>query len=140
MHVLQLSALPASGELGYDGDVRVERWARFLAARDDADYERLASEDPIMAIAKEALDQLSQDPTVHRMARERADAVKLYEMDLASCRAEGEAQLLLKQLGVRFGPVTETTRARVQSATVAQLEIWGERILSAQTLADVLGP
>jgi hypothetical protein len=106
----------------------------------------------MMAKAKEALDELSQDPAVHRMARERADAIKLYELDLAACRAdgrvegladgraEGEAKLLLKLLGVRFGPLSDVTRARVQAATVEQLETWGERILSAATLDDVLAP
>jgi predicted transposase/invertase (TIGR01784 family) len=140
IHVLQLSALTASGGMGYHADAQVERWARFLVARDDADYEQLASEDPMMAKAKEALDELSQDPAVHRMARERADAIKLYELDLAACRAEGEAKLLLKQLGLRFGPLSDVTRARVQAATVEQLETWGERILSAATLDDVLAP
>jgi predicted transposase/invertase (TIGR01784 family) len=146
IHVLQLSALPASGAVGYAVDARVERWARFLAAQDDADYDQLASEDPIMAIAKQALDQLSQDPAVHRMARERADAVKLYEMDLVSWgakarqegRAEGEARLLLKMLGLRFGPLSDTTRARVESATIEQLDTWAERILTATTPDDVL--
>jgi hypothetical protein len=144
IHVLQLSALTTSSPMRYHADARVERWARFLAARDDADYEQLASEDPMMATAKEALDKLSQDPAVHRMARERADAIKLYELDLAACRAdgraEGEAKLLLKQLGVRFGPLSDVTRARVEAATVEQLETWGERILSAPTLDEVLAP
>jgi predicted transposase/invertase (TIGR01784 family) len=138
IHVLQLSALTASGTVGYDP--RVERWARFLAAREDAEYEQLASEDPIMSIAKQALDHLSQDPVVHRLARERADAMKLYELDLAACRAEGEAKLLLKQLGLRFGPLSEAVRVRVESAGVERLEVWGERVLTAQTLDEVLAP
>lgn len=103
-----------------------------------------------MAMAKDALDRLSQDPAVHRLARERADAIKLYEMDLASCRkraivegraeglAEGEAKLLLELLEQRFGPLSEPTRAQVRSATIEQLEAWSERILTAQTLDDVL--
>jgi predicted transposase/invertase (TIGR01784 family) len=144
IHVLQLSALPAADTMGYAADPRVERWARFLAARTDADYEQLASEDPIMAIAKQALDELSQDPVAHRLARERADAVKLYEMDLVSwgkkALAEGEAKLLLKQLTRRFGSLTQATLSQVHSATVEQLETWGERILDAQTLDEVLAP
>ena len=148
IHVLQLSALSSTAPTGYPVDARVERWARFFAARTDADYEQLASEDPIMAIAKQALDQLSQDPAAHRLARERADAIKLYEFELAACRAEGraeghaegESKLLLKQLTLRFGPLSEATFARVRSAPVEQLESWAERILSASTLDDVLAP
>ncbi len=152
VHALQLSALPPSGALGYAVDARVERWARFFSAQEDADYEQLASEDPIMAIAKQALDQLSQDPEARRMARERADAIKLYELDMASYRkkaraeglaegrAEGEATLLLKLLDQRFGPLTDATCTRVRSATVEQLERWAERVLTAPTLDDVLAP
>lgn len=138
IHVLQLSAPTEPDGSGYDS--RVERWARFLTARDDADYEQLASEDPIMAIAKQALEALSQDPEVHRLARERADAVRLYQLDLAASRAEGEAKLLLRLLGARFGPLPDVAVARVQAATELQLEAWGARLLSAQTLDDVLAP
>ena len=138
IHVLQLSALSASGAVGYAA--QVERWARFLVARDDAEYEQLASEDPIMKIAKQALDELSQDPATRRLARERADAVKLYQLDAAAWQTVGEAKLLLRQLGLRFGPLSDATRARVEAATRQQLDAWGERILTAQTLDEVLAP
>lgn len=142
IHVLQLSALPAASTEEYAVSPRVQRWARFLAARTDAEYEQLASEDPIMAIAKAALDELSQDPVAHRLARERADEVRLYQMDLVACRREGEARgeakLLLKQLTRRFGPLTEAIRTQVQSASVEKLEAWAERILDATSLDEVL--
>ena len=51
----------------------------------------------------------------------------------------GEAALLLRQLERRFGPLGESTRARVLAADPEQLLMWGERILSAETLADVFG-
>lgn len=150
IHVLQLSALSPSAAKGYDG--RVERWARFFVARDDAERERLAAEDPVMALAHETLEQLSQDPATHRLARERADALKFYQMDLAASRAEGEregraegeakgrAEILLKLLGLRFGPPSEVTRARVDAATLEQLDAWGERVLTAQSVEEVLAP
>lgn len=139
IHLLQLSALPASPSNGYDP--RVERWARFLMARNDAELDRLASEDPIMALAKETLEKLSQDPDVRRLAREREDALELYEMDLVASRALGEAlgeaKVLLKLLGLRFGPPSEATRARVEAAAIAQLDAWVERVLTAETLDEV---
>jgi hypothetical protein len=65
-------------------------------------------------------------------------------MDLAISRAEGEAkgraELLLKLLGLRFGPPSAATRARVETATSDQLDAWAERVLTAQTLDDVLTP
>lgn len=139
-HVLQLSKLSSSRVgTGYD-DPRVERWARFLMAQSDAELDQLASEDPIMALAKETLDQLSQDPETHRLAREREDSLKLYRMHLAASRAEGKADVLLKQLALRFGVLPEATRARVERATLAQLDAWVERVLTAATLDEVFAP
>jgi predicted transposase/invertase (TIGR01784 family) len=143
IHVLQLSALPPSCASGYDS--RVERWARFLTARDDAEFEQLASEDSIMALAKQTLEQLSQDPEIRRRAREREDAIKLHQLDLladrakarAEGKAEGRAEVLLKLLGLRFGPPPEETRARTETATLEQLDTWIERVLTAKSLDEV---
>jgi len=142
IHVLQLSHLRPSGATGYDA--RVERWARFFVAETDAEFEQLASEDPIMSTAKETLEQLSVDPDVRRRAREREDSIKFYKMSLAASeargKAEGKAEVLRKQLQLRFGPLAESTRARVEAATPEQLDAWIERVLTAKTLDDVLAP
>jgi hypothetical protein len=53
-------------------------------------------------------------------------------------RQEGERALLLKLLCTRFGELPASAVARVESAEVALIERWGERMLSAKTLADVL--
>ncbi len=100
-----------------------------------------------MHLAKQTLEELSQDPETRRLARERADAIKLYEMELAAsqaeARAEGEAHgraaLLLKQLTLRFGPPSQETRARVEAATIEQLDVWAERVLTQGSLDGVLG-
>jgi predicted transposase YdaD len=54
-------------------------------------------------------------------------------------RREGEARLLLEQLRLRFGPPAPEVVARVEAAPLADLERWGERILTAATLEEVLG-
>jgi hypothetical protein len=58
-------------------------------------------------------------------------------------RAEGEQRqqrkIVLKLLALRFGPPSEATVARVNAAGMEQLETWAERVLTATTLADVLG-
>jgi predicted transposase/invertase (TIGR01784 family) len=132
-HVLQLSALSSGGY----AEPRVERWARFLMA-DDAELDRLASEDPIMALAKHTLDQLSQDPETRRLAREREEALAVYRMTLAASRAEGKAEVLLTLLGLRFGLIPVETRARVARANLRQLDAWIPRVLTAATLDEVL--
>ena len=45
----------------------------------------------------------------------------------------------MRLLRVRFGELPAAAVSRVEGAEVAVLELWGERMLSAATLADVLG-
>jgi hypothetical protein len=52
--------------------------------------------------------------------------------------AQGERALLLRQMHTRFGELPAPVVTRVENADVALLERWGERILSAKTLAEVL--
>jgi len=52
-------------------------------------------------------------------------------------RQEGEAALLLRLLTRKFGPIDEPTRTRVLAADAEQLLVWGERVLSAETLLEV---
>lgn len=142
IHLLQLAYRSPSGASGYTA--RVERWARFLAAEDEAQLDRLATEDPIMTLAKQTLEQISEDPWARRMAPKHEVDITFFEMDrameLAASRAEGMASILLKQLGLRFGELPGPIRARVEAATPAQLDTWAERVLTAATLGEVFAP
>jgi hypothetical protein len=51
---------------------------------------------------------------------------------------EGERNLLLRLLRFRFGELPAAAVARIKAAETAELERWGERVLGAQTLAEVL--
>jgi hypothetical protein len=53
-------------------------------------------------------------------------------------REQGERVLLLRQLRKRFGELPAIVVARVESAEVAVIERWGDRVLNATTLAEVL--
>jgi hypothetical protein len=53
--------------------------------------------------------------------------------------AEGQRVMLLDQLRTRFGLLPEAAVARIMAAGVAELSRWGKRVLSAQTLEDVIG-
>jgi predicted transposase/invertase (TIGR01784 family) len=158
IHVLQLGSKGASSRV--EEDARVVRWARFLTARDPAKLEELAMESPIMSLAKQTLEALSQDPKAQRLARERAEAQIFYRMDLEASREEaeregreaglragiaegrqqGRAELLIEQLAVRFGPLPEVVRAQVEAASIEQLDAWATRVLTAESLDEMLAP
>lgn len=137
IHVLQLGTLCRAPATGYAAIV--QRWARFFVA-DSTELARLASEDPIMSIAKQTLEELSHDPDTRRILRAREDAKKLRRMELAITRAEGQAKILLKQLRIRFGSIPEPIVAKVESAPSVRLEAWAERVLVARTLDEVFEP
>ena len=71
-------------------------------------------------------------------------AEKLRREGLAEGEARGEAKgradTILRVLAKRFGPLPRETIQRVQSATLSELDLWTERMLDGQTLADVLVP
>lgn len=60
---------------------------------------------------------------------------------IAEGRAEGEAkgraQTLLRQLARRFGPVSDTVRAKVNAADLDTLDLWLDHVLDAPTLDAV---
>jgi hypothetical protein len=45
---------------------------------------------------------------------------------------------LIKLLSLKFGPLSDVVSDRVQSASIEELELWTERVLSASTLDEVL--
>lgn len=49
-------------------------------------------------------------------------------------------EIVLKLLTLRFGPLAEAVQTRVRGAPDAQLDAVAERVLSAQTLEEALGP
>ena len=59
------------------------------------------------------------------------------EKGLQQGRLEGEVALLLRQLELRFGKLDETSRARVRRADAETLLLWGARVLTAASLAEV---
>jgi len=89
IHVLELPKL----DLAAQGlDARLLRWARFLRAQSREDFDALAAEDPMMNEAVTALEELSADPEVQRLVRERREAHGLYLHMMAASEAAGEAR------------------------------------------------
>jgi predicted transposase YdaD len=53
-------------------------------------------------------------------------------------RAEGKVEVVLKQLGLRFGPLPDGVEERARVATAAQLDALAELVLTANSLGDAL--
>jgi predicted transposase YdaD len=56
----------------------------------------------------------------------------------AEGEAKGKAELLIRQLGLRFGALSEATRAKIVHAPPERLDSWAERVITAQSLEEVL--
>jgi hypothetical protein len=54
-------------------------------------------------------------------------------------RAQGRVEVLLRQLAVRFGPVDARVADRVCLGSEQDMERWVTRVLSAASVAEVLG-
>lgn len=54
-------------------------------------------------------------------------------------RRQGEAELLVRLLERRFGPLREQDQARIDNADTDQLLEWGDRFVNARSLSEVFG-
>jgi predicted transposase YdaD len=53
--------------------------------------------------------------------------------------AEGRAEMLVQQLTLKFGPLPEAVSETVHAASSDQIQTWAARVLTADTLNQVLG-
>lgn len=67
----------------------------------------------------------------------RSDFARQY---VAQGRVEGRADLIARLLAVRFGPLNAEAESKVRSSSIAELDAMGERLLTARTLREALGP
>ena len=130
------------GRTPEDIDRAVTRLSRLLAAPADAGLKRafttflrqslLPARFPGAAIP--AIHDLEE---VGPMLRE---TVKGWTEDwLKQGERRGEAALLARLLERKFGPLSTGTRRRIDGADAETLLTWGERVLSADSLAEVFG-
>lgn len=52
-------------------------------------------------------------------------------------RQAGEAALLMRQLERRFGPLAPEAKSRITNADAETLLIWGDRVLTANTVEQI---
>jgi len=53
--------------------------------------------------------------------------------------AQGRVEVIQRQLTIRFGELDNDAKARIASATADELNVIGERLLTAKSLQEALG-
>ena len=147
---LNLIELPKADRLGTvkNASQALMNWITFL---------KHWQEDEIMAEmhyppAQQALERirlLSADEETRYIAMARERALLDERSELAAARNEGfekgeikgeikgKANLIGEQLAILFGPLSDEINTRLRKATLEQLDLWGKRILRAETIESV---
>jgi len=124
-------------------DARLVRWARFFEARSPHKYDELATEDPIMELARNTLRGLSRSPRAQRLAEERRDALGVHYHMLGASYQAGAAKGEAK--GRREGRAEGRAEGLREAITAVcqslQIPVTRKRlaILSERRMANLLG-
>jgi hypothetical protein len=140
---VELAVLSAI-EHGQNGDTqltaRIASAAIVASANIDAERSRLYLDVILLSLAANAPETI--EATRNSLGYEyQSDFARRYVAEgKAEGKAEGRMELILKLLESRFGPLTQAVQARVRSANSVQIDTVADRILTAQTLEEVLSP
>jgi hypothetical protein len=112
--------------------VRIASAAIVASADIDAERSRLYLDLILISLSENAPEAI--EATMNSLGYE-------YQSDFARRYVtQGRVETVLKQLALRFGPLTEAAQARIRSAQGAYLDAVTERVLTAKTLEEALGP
>jgi hypothetical protein len=101
--------------------------------------EALATIFRYISCTADGLDPVSLRKAIHDAAPQTEEVIMtLAEQWIAEGEAKGQQGLLLKQLKLKFGQLPETARLRIEQGSPADLDRWGERVLTAGSLSEVL--
>jgi predicted transposase/invertase (TIGR01784 family) len=128
-------------------------WSKFLRATTDAALEELAMQYPVLKQAKQALDELSEDPQARLRAEQREMALISYHLGLGRAREDGVAEgetrgraaakvdAVLTVLRVRgIGLSAEQRHQLESSGDLAALEGWLTRAVSVASADELFAP
>jgi len=120
--------------------VRIASAAIAASADIDAEHSRLYFDLILIALSQNVREAL--EATMNSLGYEyQSDFARRYfGQGKVEGKVEGRVEIILKQLALRFGLLTEAVQARVRSAQDAQLDAVAERVLTAQTLEEALSP
>jgi len=133
-----LSAMAHGKDADVEKAVRIALTAQLASINLDEDRSRLYCDlilNSLHEAARQAL--LSMKPANYEY---QSDFAKRYvAQGRAEGRLEGRADLVTRQLAVRFGVLSDSVRSQIAAASSAELDAIGERLLTAQTLTEALG-
>jgi len=163
---LHLVELPKLGEaIRKNEEPELVKWGTFLSATTDEDLEALAMKDPVLKLAKDALERLSADPLARTLAEQREMALFSYHLDMnkvrregfqegeahgeargraegeARGRAEGRAAAILAVLAARQLTLNAEQRLRIESCNELEtLDKWLSRAATVSNTAELFAP
>jgi hypothetical protein len=122
---------------GRDADPRkaaqIARVAGVASLTLDDDRSRLYCDLIRTSLSEAALQELdTMNPFKYEY---QSDFAKRY---VAEGRAEGRAAIVMRQLTLRFGPLSSEVQARIKQASIGELDSLGEHLLTAPTLQHAL--
>jgi hypothetical protein len=126
------AALPKPDEGGLRRAFLVWLQRVLLPGKGEEDIPELVDLEDVRAMLSETVEKWNQElmKKGERKGRKKG---------LAEGLEKGQRDLLLRQLTVKFGPIDDRTRARVEAAGPQRLVKMAERLLTAERLADVFG-
>ena len=85
--------------------------------------------------------EAAHEVTLRNLLQRRgyADLEAVHAAGAAQGRIDGSIVILLKLLTAKFGPLPAETVARVEKASLEELQLWSVQLLTATTLEEVLG-
>ena len=94
-----------------------------------------------MEVSDEPVERLRDVPS-SELAKEQVErfmstAEKLRQEGEKKGVKKGSAELLLRQIGLRFGEVPEYVVARIRRASARDVNRWAERILTVESLEEL---
>ena len=129
-----LSAMPHGRDLDIEQAPRIALVAQRVSAGLDADRSKFYSDLILVSLGEAARQALN---TMNARKYEYPSDLAQAFIDLGN--AEGRAAILLRLLTCRFGPLGAEMESRIRRAEIPELDLIGERLLSARTLEEAVG-
>jgi hypothetical protein len=130
-----LSAMAHGHDADYGKAARIAIAAQLASLGVDAERSRLYFDLVRASLSEAARKELkAMDPAKYEY---QSDFAKRY---VAQGKLHGRAELVTRQLTLRFGSLPSDAQARIAAASIEELDAIGERLLTAQTLEEALGP